>query len=197
MRCYGWIFICYGCFKTQWQPWIKCNVSINNHKTQICRTLLVELSSWETCAVSQFFKLFQMPKKSLLKSRYTKNIIATLSYPKNIRIKNFASLKILWSSPSLETFKVLPPPPHTTFPGSKGGFPSLKSTCNNRLESEIQIFKSSNRWLHNETILYYNKIIGNGWTIITSLNDFHRETFLSRRRQCRQCCPHFRVAWFR
>ena len=113
MRCYGWIFICYGCFKTQWQPWIKCNVSINNHKTQICRTLLVELSSWETCAVSQFFKLFQMPKKSLLKSRYTKNIIATLSYPKNIRIKNFASPKILWSSPSLETFKVLPPPCHT------------------------------------------------------------------------------------
>ena len=166
--------------------------AINNHKTQICRTLLVELSGWETCAVSQFFKLFQMPKKSLLKSRYTKNIIATLSYPKNIRIKNFASPRILWSSPSLETFKVLPPPTHTTFPGSKGGFPSLKSTCKNRFESEIQIFKPSNRWLHNETILSYNKIIGNHlfkW--------FHRQTFLSRRRQCRQCCPNFRVAWFR
>ena len=178
--------------------------AINNHKTQICRTLLVELSGWETCAVSQFFKLFQMPKKSLLKSRYTKNIIATLSYPKNIRIKNFASPKILWSSPSLETFKVLPPPPHHTqlSQDPKVDFlhwnpPSLKSTCKNRLESEIQIFKSSNRWLHNETILYYNKIIGNGWTIITSLNDFHRETFLGRGRQCRQCCPHFRVAWFR
>ena len=140
---------------------------------------------------------FKCPKNPFLNQDTQKILIATFSYPKNIRIKNFAPPKILWSSPSLETFKVLPPPPHTTFPGSKGGFPSLKSTCNNRFESEIQIFKPSNRWLHNETILSYNKIIGNGWIIITSLNDFHRQTFLSRRRQCRQCCPHFRVAWFR
>ena len=140
---------------------------------------------------------FKCPKNPFLNHHTQKILIATFSYPKNIRIKNFAPPKILWSSPSLETFKVLPPPPHTTFPGSKGGFPSLKSTCKNRFESEIQIFKPSNRWLHNETILSYNKIIGNGWIIITSLNDFHRQTFLSRRRQCRQCCPHFRVAWFR
>ena len=139
---------------------------------------------------------FKCPKNPFLHHHTQKILIATFSYPKNIRIKNFAPPEILWSSPSLETFKVLPPP-HTTFPGSKGGFPSLKSTCKNRFESEIQIFKPSNRWLHNETILSYNKIIGNGWTIITSLNDFHRQTFSSRRIQCRQCCPHFRVAWFR
>ena len=52
-----------------------------------------ELCSQDTLALPQIFRLFQEPKKSLLKSSHPKKVLAQFSYPK----KSFDQ-----ASPSLE-----------------------------------------------------------------------------------------------
>ena len=61
---------------------------------------------------SMNFRIFIIPKKSLLKSSHPKKILAKFPYPKKKKhkVENFKPPKILRSSPSLEVPSTPPPP---------------------------------------------------------------------------------------
>ena len=65
-------------------------------------TLFAELRDRDTRALPRIFRLFRMPKESLLKSSHPKKYLPNFPTQTNPGIENFKRQKILRSSPSLE-----------------------------------------------------------------------------------------------